>query len=242
MLDIHSHILPNVDDGAQNIAQSLKILRVMQEQGITDVIATPHFYPYEHNLEDFLEKIASAYELLTSLPQYKNLPNIYLGCELLYYQGISQSQSLKNFTINNSDYLLLELNPYFINQTLFDEILDLKNEKNIIPIIAHIERYSLWRDYKYLIEFVKENQILTQVNTTSFFSKKYTNVIKQLFDDNLITFLGTDSHSIETRPPMMDSALNRIEKVYGKEAKDKLLNNSEKLFNKIIKKESFDEI
>ncbi len=242
MLDIHSHILPNVDDGAQNTEQSLEILRKMQEQGITDVIATPHFYPYEHNLEDFLKKTVSAYELLTSLPQYKSLPNIYLGCELLYYQGISQSQSLENFTINNSDYLLLELNPYFINQTLFDEILNLKNEKNIIPIIAHIERYSLWNDYKHLIKFVKENQILTQVNATSFFSKKYNSVLEELFDENLITFLGTDSHSIKTRPPMMGVALESIEKKYGKEAKDKLLNNSEKLFNKIIKKERFDEI
>ena len=242
MLDIHSHILPNVDDGAKNIHASLEILSSMKRQGITDVIATPHFYPNSHDLDHFIEKTQSAYQLLLSLPEYENLPNIYMGCELLYYNSVSRSQSLEYFTINNSNYLLLELTPYDIGKTLFDEILTLKYERNIIPIIAHIERYSISHKYKYLVDFVKANRIQTQVNTTSFFSRKYPAVLHQLFNRNIITYLGTDSHSMESRPPMMKHALNAIEQSYGEAAKLRLLQNADNLFREITKKDNDNEI
>ena len=64
MIDIHSHILPCVDDGSESIEESLQLLQIMKEQGITAVIATPHFYPHEDNLDDFLEKTATAYKEL----------------------------------------------------------------------------------------------------------------------------------------------------------------------------------
>ena len=238
MLDIHSHILPNVDDGAKNVGSSIEILSSMKRQGITDVIATPHFYPHSHDIEHFIEKTQSAYQLLRSLPESENLPNIHLGCELLYYNGISQIQTFEHFTINNSNYLLLELTPYDINKSLFNDILTLKYERNIIPIIAHIERYHTSRKYKNLLKFVKINNIQAQVNATSFFSRKYASVLKELFRKDIVTYIGTDSHSMSTRPPMMKHAFEVITHDFDVIAKLKLLKNAENLLKEITKKDN----
>ena len=61
MLDIHSHILPGVDDGSKSLDESVKILEMMKEQGITDVIATPHFYAFRENLDEYIKKIQDSY-------------------------------------------------------------------------------------------------------------------------------------------------------------------------------------
>lgn len=242
LFDIHSHILPAVDDGAKTIEDSLSILAAMRRQGITDVIATPHFYPHSDNLEDFINKTQSALLELKKAADDQNLPNIYLGCEILYYSGISKVSSLENFTINDSNYLLLELNPYIINKTLFNELLYLKEQRGIIPIIAHIERYYKSRSYKLLLEFIEENNILTQINASSFFAKRYNKVLEKLFLSDLVTYIATDSHSLDGRPPLMRRALEIISVKYGEEAKLKLIDNANDLFKKITGKESCNEI
>ena len=237
MLDIHSHILPAVDDGAKNISESIAILEAMHSQGITSVIATPHFYPHEDNLEDYNKKIHTAFSDLKQHIANKNLPEIYLGCEILYYAGISKAQSIGHFTINESDYLLLELNPFSIDQMLFEELLYLKDVRGIIPIIAHVERYYKSRKYKALLDFIRKNNILCQVNATSFFSKDYAKTLKKLFALNCVTYIGTDSHSMEKRPPLLKRALEKIAETYGNRVRDKLLRNAEELRIAILNKE-----
>lgn len=242
MFDIHSHILPGVDDGAKTVEESLSILESMYSQGITDVVATPHFYPHDDNLEDYNEKIQKAFlELKQNIPN-KNFPKIHLGCEILYYDGISKASSLYNFTINGSKYLLLELSPYYIKESVLREILYLRDERNITPIIAHIERYHKARKFKTFIEFVKQNNILTQVNATSFFSKDYKKTLKKLFAYDLVSFIATDSHSMEKRPPLLKLALEKISAEYGEDIKQKLLTNSENLYLEIVNKDENNDI
>ena len=242
MLDIHSHILPAVDDGAKTIEESLEILKEMYRQGITDVLATPHFYPLEDNLEDYLSITRKAFSVLKENTKPKKVPNIFLGCEILYYSGISKASKLKHFTLNGSCFLLLELTPDLINDNLFDELLYLKGKRNIVPIIAHIERYKTAKKYKKFINFVKDNGILTQVNATSFFRKDYSKTLDKLFSENVVTFIGTDSHSVDRRPPFMDIALEKIAQKYGNETKEKLIENANKLYLDITGKENFNEI
>ena len=167
LIDIHSHILPECDDGAKDIEASITLLKMMKVQGITDVIATPHFYPSDETIEDFKERVSTSYKNLLNAG-INDLPNIYLGCELFYYKGITKSEYIKEFTLNKSKYILLEPNPYFLDKTFMDELLYLKNELGMMPIIPHIERYYKAKGYKNFLKFIKENKILTQVNTSSF--------------------------------------------------------------------------
>ena len=107
LFDIHSHILFGVDDGPKNIKESLNLLEAMKNDGITKIMATPHFYPQDTDLSDFQKIVKQNFKILRTLAVQNNLPEIYLGCELLYFSGIGQSTSLGSLCLNNSNYLLL---------------------------------------------------------------------------------------------------------------------------------------
>lgn len=236
--DIHSHILPNVDDGAKTIEDSLELLKLLKEQGVTAVLATPHFYPQDDNLSEFTEKCAKAFDSLNNEAKKNELPIILKGSEMLYFKGISESTSLKELCLNNSNFLLLELVDKVITPSLFEEIINLSNNLGIIPIIAHIERYYKAKNYRSFLKFIKEHNILTQVNANAFFIPSYKRVIKKLFKMEIVNFIASDTHSPSFRPPMITDALSFIEEKFGKDIKDKLIANSNNLFTEIFKGET----
>ena len=236
--DIHSHILPDVDDGAKTLEESLELLKALKEQGVTAVLATPHFYPQEDNLIEFKAKCNKAFSLLNIEAQNKDLPIILKGSEMLYFKGISESTSLKELCLNNSNYLLLELVDKIITPSLFDEIINLSNNLGIIPIIAHIERYYKAKNYSKFLKFIKEHNILTQVNANAFFIPSYKRVIKKLFKMDIVNFIASDTHSPSFRPPMINDALNFIEEKFGKDIKNKLIANSNNLYIEVSKGEA----
>ena len=237
-LDIHSHILHRIDDGSKGLDITLALMENMKSQGVTDIIVTPHFDPLAEELNYFETVRNERYrELKEALKQYPALPNVYLGCEMLYYKGISSASSLKSFMLGNTDYILLEPRPGMINETFLGEITALK-EKGIIPIIAHIERYRGERGYKKFIEFIAENNIKTQINAAAFTERYYIRAIKKLQKQNIITFLASDTHSPEKRPPLIQFALTKITELFGKEYADTLILNSQVLLNELKSKEN----
>lgn len=236
-LDIHSHILYDIDDGAKDLEASLLLLKELKNQNVTDVIITPHFYPLSNTLDDFLSKRQTRFDKLLSLTKQNALPNIYLGCEILYYSGISNASCLEKFTLSGSKYILLEADYGLLNKHFEYEILKLK-ESGFIPIIAHIERYHKANGYKKFLKFAKENHILLQVNATSFCAKHYARTLKKLVKEDLIGFIASDTHSITTRPPMIRDALSKISQLYGETYMQKLISRSQQLLNEITFKES----
>ncbi len=235
-LDIHSHILHNIDDGAEDLSVSLALLGDIYNQGVTDIVATPHFIPTSDDLEDFLENREKVFEELQNALKDTPHPNIYLGCELLYYSGLSYASSLEGFTIENSKYILLEADYGPLDDRFLSEILHLR-ELGFKPILAHIERYRKAKGFRKFIKFIKVNDILTQVNATAFYNKSYRRLIKKLVNEDLITFVASDTHSIDVRPPMIQGALEIIAADYGEEYAKKLIANSQNLLSEIAKKE-----
>lgn len=236
LFDIHSHILPGIDDGAVDSSESLKLLNLMKEQGITDVIATPHFYPADNNLDDFMATSQKAYKKITEISVKRELPNIYLGCELLYFKGISKSEAISKFCLGNSNYLLLELTDSCINETLFEEILQIRENFRITPIIAHVERYCGAKKYKKFIKFLISHNVPIQINADSVLITPMGRVIKKLIKSPLFCVIASDAHSVEQRPPKLAEALNAIAKSQGEQYKDRLIRNSEFLYTKITGK------
>ncbi len=233
LLDIHSHILPGVDDGSKSLDESVKILEMMKEQGITDVIATPHFYAFRENLDEYLKKIQDSYNLLKSYVAGMNLPDIFLGTEVLYYYNIGESESVYNFTFGNTMYLLLELTNSSINSDLFKDIRNLRDKKGIIPVIAHIERYHKSSNFRKLLKFIAKENIQAQVNASSLFDDDYTKITLKLIKKGYITYIATDSHSATGRVPMMNRALKFISNHLGNHYSGALIRNSEKMLDEI---------
>lgn len=232
--DIHSHILPAVDDGAADLNESIKLLELMQVQGITHILATPHFYPSEDNLADFSKRTSLTFTELKKEAIKRKLPIIYLGCEMLYFEGIGYSESLSSLCLNGSDVLLLELTDECIDKTLFENILQIRDNLGITPIIAHVERYFMAKNYRKFLKFLEQEKITVQINAASVLIPIFKRTIKKLLKSEITCTIATDSHSVETRPPMLEPALKAISDKFGEDCKCKLIQNSNNLYKRIV--------
>ena len=204
----------------------------MRLQGITDVIATPHFYPLEDNIVDYKHRITDAYNVLVKESSGKGLPNIYLGSEVLYYRYIGSSESAYELCLNNSRYLLLELTDECICKEFFEDMENLYNKLGIIPIIAHLERYCHAPNYKKLLKYIKNSAVLAQINASSLFSQS-RKTTEKLIKGGFVNFIATDAHSIIRRPPLMIQALAAISESLGSEYASGFIRNSQILLEKI---------
>lgn len=233
-LDIHSHILPAVDDGAKDLSTAAELLKMLKQQGVTHVVATPHFYPESDNADDFFERVESAFLQLEQKIVQDNLPQVFLGCELRYFDGIGRSKNLRQFAINKADYVLLEL-PYGapVTNAVLNDIIGIYENSQLMPILAHIERYSGVKGYKKLLKLVSEGRVMAQINAHSVLSKEHGKQTERLIKRGLVSFLASDTHSVSGRPPMIEQAMAHITKRLGKSAAAKLKAASEKLLNEI---------
>ena len=124
MIDWHNHILPGIDDGSRDLAESVKMIEMQINEGVTTIIATPHFYANDESVEAFLERRNAAFDKLKSkLPM--NAPEILLGAEVRYYQGISRMENLKALRIQNSKLLLLEMPMTVWTEYMVRELIEL---------------------------------------------------------------------------------------------------------------------
>lgn len=185
MIDIHTHILPNVDDGADSNELALYLLKQEIKEGVTKVILTPHQNKQSLDKEGLTKKFNEFKELVKDLPL-----ELYLGSEVYYYSGLKEDlDNNKILTLNDSKYVLVEFSTrveYNIKDILYD--LSIKGYK---PIIAHIERYDYltYDDY-----FEISKYALIQVNSKSFFQKNYKKICKFLLKNSLIDFVASDCH------------------------------------------------
>ncbi len=231
--DIHSHILPNIDDGAKNIETAIKLLEMSKENGITHILATPHFYPDSDSLDEFLSKTQGLYEKLNNEITNLQLPKVYLGCEILYFIGIGQADNLEKLTLNGSKYILIELDFRDMNSFLFEDLEKLA-DRGFIPIIAHAERYHKGRGFRKMLRFAKKNKMPIQINAASILSKHYKRVIKGILRSGAFCVIATDAHSIKNRPPLSKTALEEVKKSFGEKYYRILNNNAQTLYKNII--------
>lgn len=234
IFDIHSHILPAVDDGAKNLETSVRLLEMMKEQGITDVIATPHFDANNDNLDEFVSKVKAAYNKLENEISGKELPNVYIGSEVFYFPGIGKSHGIRALSLCGSDHLLMELPICRIDDIIINDIISLRRELGIIPIIAHIERYSKQHGFKKLLKLFENKTALAQVNTLSVIQKPYCRTVLKLIKKGYVTYVATDAHSVVNRPPLMDSALKEIDTKLGRVCRNQIIRNGCRLFDEIV--------
>lgn len=213
MIDWHSHILPGVDDGSQNLNESLTLLKMLATQGVDTVVATPHFFANDESVTDFVKRRNEAFECLKKAFK-PECPKILLGAEVRYYSGIGRMADLKNLRIEGSRLLLLEMPMSKWTEYTIRELIELASTRDIKLVLAHIERYfslqssSVWQR-------LYENGVLMQVNASYFndFSTK-RKAINQLANGG-IHFVGSDCHNTKTRAPQMDKAFRIIKKKLG---------------------------
>ena len=214
MIDWHSHVLPQMDDGSRSLDESVKLFGMLSEQGVNTVIATPHFYANDESVDEFLKRRQAAYENLSSVINGE-MPKVILGAEVSYYSGISHLEELSKLCIEGTKLLLLEMPFTKWTDHTVREIIELASRGDVTVIFAHIERYLDMQGEKVFDELQKHGVIM-QVNS-SFFNRKSTkrNALK-LLSKGKIQLIGSDTHNVSSRPPTLDLAYNTIEKKFGK--------------------------
>lgn len=209
--DFHTHILPCVDDGSQSVEQSLQMLSMQAQQGIQNVVLTPHFYPQHQELEEFLQQRDEAFKALqTAVKDLPRCPHLYLGAEVHYYGGMSNSEDLRRLTVGNSPYILVEMPVRPWNDRDYRELELIYRKLGLIPIIAHLDRYLGPFRTERIFRRLEELPVKIQVNTTFFTEKATCRKALKYLQAERIHFIGSDCHSTEYRKPDMKEAIDRI--------------------------------
>ncbi len=214
--DIHTHILPGVDDGAKSASDALKIIQIAYQNGTRTIILTPHYRGKFKHAPNKLEEEFCLFRKLVA--QYFPDINLYLGSEVYYeHQTPELLESGQVLTINNSHYCLLEFQPITLRTQIVtgtSEIL----RYGFTPIVAHVERYNACREDRLLIDELLEMGALIQINADSVMGKHGHRIMHfcyKLLKEHKVHFIASDAHNVDDRPPLLRDCWWKIYKKYG---------------------------
>ena len=212
IVDFHMHVVPSVDDGSRSVEESLQMLRLASEQGVTDVFCTSH---NGYGIDDSERYLTSFSSLQSAVDEAKINIKIHKGCEILcsadYINDTIYSLNRKAFfTMGDTRYVLVEL---YYDVELSEALTIVKSliKNGYKPIIAHVERY-----FNITAEMVRElveNGALIQVNAFSFVDESDSKIrerARMALDNMCVHFIGSDAHRMNHRPPSVKSGIKYI--------------------------------
>lgn len=238
MIDMHTHILPNIDDGSKSIEETFNLIKEAKEAGFEAIVSTSHY------IEDYYEtNVAERRVWLSAISEKLKEANIdtslYIGNEIYISDNIIELlEEGKAATINDTSYILFEMPLNAKPLNLYDVVYDMLQYK-LVPILAHPERYSFIQEEPEIICDLIEKGVLMQANYASIigtYGQKAQILVKKFLESNMLHFLGSDVHRQNTIYPKMHHILNELENIIGKEKLYELttLNPSLVLQNKRI--------
>ena len=222
-IDIHSHILPGIDDGAKNMQETIKMIDIAVEQGIKAAIATPHYHVGVG--PEYLTNYQKAYQEVAQYIEENKIPlQLYRGNEIYYSESIPERlRAGKLRTMCGSRYVLVEFSPDMEYSAMERAISKLLYE-GCWPIIAHAERYVALRQVSRVEELIRIGAYI-QLNTNAIAGKEGWATKRhchKLLKAGLVHVIGTDAHSSRTRRPQMKECLAILDKKYGKAYRKRL--------------------
>lgn len=230
MTDLHCHILPGIDDGAKNVDISLQLLRMEYKDGVRNIAFTSHFNSERTTVEAFLEKRQRAYEQLCEALKDEPMQfRFKLGSEVFFSPNLCELDA-NALCISDTSYMLMEFptthKPHFIRQTLYS-----LQERGIIPLIAHIERYPYVLDDPTLLYDWVAAGAYAQINTGALLDEKLRKKLCKYISWGLVHFVSTDTHSPDKRPPQMAAGIRALEKTLGADVAAQIVHNGDELFD-----------
>lgn len=221
--DFHTHVLPGMDDGSGSVSESIAMLREAFLQGITHVVATPHFYPQKDTPEEFLRRRQIAEDRLREqMARETDLPSLSVGAEVYFFPGMSNSDTLSLLTIGKNRYIMLELVNSPWSEYIYQEVQGIYEKQGLTPIIAHVDRYI--RPFRtYGIPYrLEELPVLVQANADFFLNRRTASLALRLLKSDRIHLLGSDCHNLSDRAPNMGNAAQVIARRLGAEALERI--------------------
>ena len=191
MTDFHAHILPEADHGSNGLETSLRQLRMAQEAGIRTVVATPHFYPQQEDVEPFLQRRQRAYEQL--MKAYSGRVRVLLGAEVQLCAGLNHLPGLNRLCIAGTNTLLVEMPFAEWTENLCQTLLTLQDSPDYTPVLAHVDRY-----YPPAVAELLRSGVLGQLNAQGLCRLRGRRRLLQWVCDGFVAALGSDIHGTQT--------------------------------------------
>lgn len=210
--DMHCHILPGLDDGSKSMEETMEALREASRQGITSVIATPHYYPGRY--EPDAGEVLHAWRQVKQQLQLEGIPvSLYPGQECFYYSGLlEQLEEGEVLTLARSLYVLVEFDPECPYLQILQGLTELQ-QGGYYPVLAHFERYRCLRDTDRLYD-LRRRGILLQMNFDTLLLRDsifHRNPWRRLAAEGVVDFFGSDCHGIHFRPYRVEEACSWME-------------------------------
>jgi protein-tyrosine phosphatase len=221
MVDIHSHFLYGLDDGAQTREQSLAMLEAAAATGTTDIVATPHAnVEFEFQPEVIADQLN---DLQTALGDKIKL---HAGCDFhLTFDNVNDAVAHPaKYTINRKRYLMVEFSDLAIFKST-DSDFEKLQAAGMLPVITHPERNPLLRQRLDQLRRWAAKGCYLQVTAGSFFGRfgdKAQTFAKDLMKENLVHFVASDAHDAQHRPPVLDAAYDYVTSRYGEARAERL--------------------
>jgi len=212
MIDLHTHILPRIDDGSQSVEESCALLADLAAQGVDSVVFTPHYYGIRHGVEQFLERRANAYKVLTG--KYDGDIKLHLGCEC-------NIAKCTNFNFDDLVPLAIDQKQYILTEMSFEpewdsfmwNRLDSLLQTGLTPLIAHVELYPAVRKNPSFVARLISLGCVIQVNCDSVVADDL--LVKVLIEHEQVHCIGSDTHNTTKRPPKYAAAAQKIKVEHG---------------------------
>ena len=216
-IDIHSHILPGLDDGARDREVSFCMLKMAAENGITDIIATPHFhYRRGHALPEQIRE--AAIQMQRKADEAGLNIKLHTGNELYYTHELLETVKAGGaLTLADSDYVLLEFSPDSERRRIQNAVYQFLSE-GYYPIIAHMERYQAFQKHPEFIGVMADMGAYYQINAGSILGAAGWNTkrfAKTMLKSGMVQFIATDAHDLESRCPSYGKAADWFVKKLG---------------------------
>lgn len=235
MIDIHSHVLFDMDDGAEDMETSIELCRDSYMNGCDSLVLTPHFFEYSH-LEDFIEERDMRITLLREALEKENIPlELLPGAEVFLSDRVFGADNLDELTINVTKYLLCEmpLTPFDTHNVIrwFDELID----RSYVPVLAHPERYYEFHQNYDLIDELIERNIIFQVNIDSLIGENgflAQEMSVDMISRDIAKIIASDAHDLEYRHTRLIEKLNQLPNIITEELVEKcFIENPKKIIN-----------
>ncbi len=222
IIDIHTHVLPSVDDGAKTMDESLEIIEYLKKVGITDIVLTSHYIKNTSYTSNKKER-ENIFEELKKASSNMGI-NLYLGNEVYLTEDILDLLEKEEIvTLNDTQYMLVELPLTGYLNNLPNTLCKLF-DSGIVPIIAHPERYHFLQKNKERVKELLEFGCLLQCNIDSItgkYGKKAKKLMKWLLKNDLVEFVATDTHYVEKKKGLRKS-LKKLKRIVGKKKLEEL--------------------
>ncbi|MBO4492855.1 MAG: capsular polysaccharide biosynthesis protein [Ruminococcus sp.] len=201
LTDYHCHILPGMDDGAQDVETALEMIEIMKGQGVERIIATPHFYAHEErSLTEYLLRREDAFE---SIAELSAIQYIVPGAEVAIEHGISKLHGIEQLAIEDSDMILLELPFRDYEDWMSEEINAISSEHGLKVVLAHVHRYLQYYTPEHFERLLKTDAIF-QFNNDAFLVPREEKLLRRIIKEGGKVILGSDAHNTDGRRPNWD--------------------------------------